>query len=47
VHFLAKVVQPTAVEVMSMQSAGNNLDVEQYNQAVALIHSPKYAHLFV
>lgn len=47
VHFLAKVVQGNAVEVQSMQAAGNNLDVNQYNEAVNLMHSPKYSHLFV
>lgn len=44
---MAKVVQPNAVEVQSMQSAGNNLDVNQYNQTIDLMYSPKYSHLFV
>jgi len=47
VNFLAKVSQPNLVEVVEMQSAGNNLDVNQYNQTVELINSPKFSHMFV
>lgn len=44
---MAKVVQPNTVEVQFMQSAGNNLDVNQYNQTIDLMYSPKFSHLFV
>lgn len=47
VNFLAKVVQPNVVEVQEMVSAGNNLDVNQYNQTVELMHSAKFSHLFL
>lgn len=47
VNFLAKVSQPNMVEVQEMVSAGNNLDVNQYNQTVELMHSAKFSHLFL
>lgn len=47
VNFLAKVSQPNMVEVQEMVSAGNNLDVGQYNQTVELMHSAKFSHLFL
>ena len=47
VSFTAKVVGNNAVEVQSMQSAGNNLNVDQYNQTVNMMYSPQFRHLFV
>ena len=47
VNFLAKVTQPNFVEVQEMVSAGNSLDVNQYNQTVELMHSAKFSHLFL
>jgi hypothetical protein len=43
---MAKVVEPTVVEVQSICPAGDNLDLEQYNTSVEMMHG-KFKQLFM
>lgn len=45
VQLTGKVLQPGVLKVVSVQAAGDNLDVDKYNSAVTIVNGP-YKQLY-